>query len=185
MIQQIGDPEVRLLATIAGTIEQDYQDVDTDWERSPFAWIKTLASRRAGAVFESLVAGWCAAKGLDVIRSPDSDADRVISGLRTEIKGSTLWRNGSYKFQQLRDQDYNLVVCLGISPFDAHCWVIEKAVVMSLWNDGVIRSQHGGATGSDTAWITVNPANPPAWLLPYGGTLRAGFARIQSLTRQI
>ena len=39
MTQQIGDPEVRLLATIAGTIEQDYQDVDTDWVRSPFGWI--------------------------------------------------------------------------------------------------------------------------------------------------
>jgi len=185
MTQRIADPEVRLLATIAGTIKQDYQDIDTDWEHSPFGWIKTLASRRAGAVFESLVAGWCAAKGLDVVRSPDSDADRVISGLRTEIKGSTLWRNGSYKFQQLRDQNYDVIVCLGVSPFDAHCWVIEKDVVMKLWNDGVIRSQHGGATGSDTAWITVSPAQPPAWLSPYGGTLSTGFACIQSLAGQI
>ncbi len=184
MTQPIHDPEVRQLAAIAGIIEQDYRNANTDWIHSPFGWIKTLPSRSSGAVFESLVAGWCAAKGLDVARSPDSDDDRVISGLRTAIKGSTLWRNGSYKFQQLRDQDYSIVVCLGVSPFDAHCWVIEKVAVMECWDNGVIRSQHGGATGSDTAWITVNPANPPSWLRPYGGTLNEGFARLQSLIGQ-
>ena len=183
MVTRIIDPEVQRLATIAEVIEQDYRNAATDWAHSPFGWIKSLPSRSAGAVFESLVAGWCAAKGLDVVRSPDSDADRVIAGLRTEIKGSTLWRNGSYKFQQLRDQNYSIVVCLGISPFDAHCWVIEKADVMALWNAGAISSQHGGASGSDTAWVTVNPGNPPSWIRPYGGSLAAGFARLEFLTR--
>ena len=185
MSTRIHDPEVQQLAAIAGIIEQDYQNAATDWANSPFGWIKALPSRSAGAVFEALVAGWCAAKGLDVTRSPDSDADRIISGMRTEIKGSTLWRNGSYKFQQLRDQNYSMVVCMGISPFDAHCWVIEKATVMALWNDGVISSQHGGSSGSDTAWITVNPSKPPDWMRPHGGTLSAGFAQLQTLIRQI
>lgn len=181
MIAQIHDPEVQHLATIAGIIEQDYRNAATDWAHSPFGWIKALPSRSAGAVFEALVAGWCAAKGLDVTRSPDSDADRIISGLRTEIKGSTLWRNGSYKFQQLRDQHYSMVVCLGISPFDAHCWVIPKDDVIRLWTTGEITSQHGGAGGSDTAWITADPANPPDWMRAYGGTLAQGFARIKNL----
>ena len=183
MTTQIHDPEVQRLVAIAGIIEPDYRNAATDWTHSPFGWIKALPSRSAGAVFEALVSGWCAAKGLDVTRSPDSDADRIISGLRTEIKGSTPWRNGSNKFQQLRDQNYSVVVCMGISPFDAHCWVIEKDAVMELWNDGVISSQHGDASGSDTAWITVNPANPPNWIRPYGGTLSEGFAQLQSLTR--
>ena len=178
----INDPEVQHLAAIAGILEQDYRNAATNWTHSPFGWIKALPSRSAGAVFESLVAGWCAAKGLDVTRSPDSDADRVMSGLRTEIKGSTLWRNGSYKFQQLRDQNYGMVVCLGVSPFDAHCWVIEKDTVMTLWSNGTISSQHGGASGTDTAWITVNPEQPPDWIRPLGGSLSAGFARIQTLT---
>jgi hypothetical protein len=56
---------------------------------------------------------------------------------------------------------------------------------MALWDAGIVRSQHGGAGSSDTAWITVNPATPPDWLFPYGGTLAAGLAQIQSLTRQI
>ena len=185
MTARIIDAEVRRLAIIAGVLEPGYRDAAGDWVHSPFGWIKVLPSRRAGAVFEALVASWCAEEGLDVTSSPDSDADRIISGLRTEIKGSTLWANGSYKFQQLRDQNYSIVVCLGISPFDAHCWVIEKGDLMALWNDGVISSQHGGAGGRDTAWITVNPANPLDWLWTYGGTLEAGLARLRSLTRQI
>ncbi len=181
MTVRIQDPEVQRLAAIAGIIEPDYRGAASDWDQSPFGWIKTLPSRSSGAVFEALVAGWCAAKGLDVIRSPDSDADRIISGLRTEIKGSTLWKNGSYKFQQLRDQNYKIVVCLGISPFDAHCWVLDKDAVMAMWANGTISSQHGGASGSDTAWITVNPNSPPDWLRPLGGTLSAGFSRIQAM----
>lgn len=183
MVPRIRDAEVQLLASIAAAIENDYRSGATDWVHSPFGWIKTLPSRSAGAVFEALVAGWCAAKGLDVMRSPDSDADRVIAGLRAEIKGSTLWRNGSYKFQQLRDQNYRIAVCIGISPFDAHCWVIEKTTIMELWSAGVISSQHGGASGSDTAWVTVNPDKPPEWLRPLGGTLTEGFERIQSIIR--
>jgi hypothetical protein len=52
------------------------------------------------------VAGWCAAKGLDVTSSRNPEADRVIAGKRVEIKFSTLWESGVYKFQQIRDQDY-------------------------------------------------------------------------------
>ncbi len=185
MTTQIQDPEVRRLATVASVLSDDYRIANDPWAGSPFAWLKNIpSSSTRGKAFQDIVERWCAAKGLDVTRSPDKDADRVISGLRTEIKGSTLWQNGSYKFQQLRDQNYGMVVCLGVSPFDAHCWVIEKETVMTLWSNGKISSQHGGASGRDTAWITVNPDQPPNWLRPYGGTLGAGFARLQSLTRQ-
>ena len=61
------------------------------------------------------------AKGFDVAKSPDSQADRIIAGARAEIKTSTLWKNGVYMFQQLRDQNYAFVICLGISPLNAHC----------------------------------------------------------------
>jgi hypothetical protein len=44
MTQPIHDPEVRQLAAIAGIIEQDYRNANTDWIHSPFGWIKTLPS---------------------------------------------------------------------------------------------------------------------------------------------
>lgn len=161
MQYQIKDPEVLMLATIAGTLKGDYvrEGPDDPWAGSPFAWIRTRPSRQVGKIGEQLVAGWCAAKGLDVTRSSNSEADRVIAGRRVEIKFSTLWESGVYKFQQLRDQDYEFAVCLGISPFDAHCWVISKAVL----RQHVIghTPQHTGKGGTDTFWLSFDASSPP------------------------
>jgi hypothetical protein len=176
MRREIRDPEVALLASLSGTIRADYAAEDLEWEGSPFAWIRTRRSRQVGAIGEKLVAGWCAAKGLDVTRSPDSDADRVVQGKRVEIKFSTKWKSGGYKFQQLRDQDYEYAICLGVSPFDAHCWVLAKSLVLKMWGqpEGP-QSQHGGAAGRDTAWLTVDPLNIPEWLTGCGGSLSDAF----------
>jgi len=104
MSPQLVDPEVQLLASIAATLKADYvREGSADpWAGSPFAWIRTRPSRQVGKIGEQLVSGWCAAKGLDVVASHDSQADRVIAGRRVEIKFSTLWESGSYTFQQLR-----------------------------------------------------------------------------------
>ena len=179
--QEIADPEVREIAVYAQLIRADYDTDDPDpWQDSPFAWIKTRPSRQVGAIGEKLVAAWCAAKGFDVLRSPDSEADRIIEGHRIEVKFSTLWTNGGYKFQQVRDQNYDYLFCLGISPFDAHAWIIPKSVLLT----HVIghMGQHTGATGTDTAWIGFTVGKEFEWMKPYGGslaavhTLIAGFA---------
>lgn len=119
MTRRITDPDVALLATLSTSVEADYAPDDLQWEGSPFVWIKSRPSRQIGAIGEKLVAGWCAARDLDVTRSPDSDADRVIGGRRCEIKFSTRWKSGVYKFQQIRDQDYEFAILLGVCPFDA------------------------------------------------------------------
>jgi hypothetical protein len=145
------------------------------WLGSPFAWIRTRQSRQRGAIGEQLVAGWSAAKGLDVLRTGDSDSDRVINGKRVEIKFSTLWETGVYKFQQIRDQRYDLCLCLGISPFSASCWVVPKDVLLERpFRDG-LSHQHGGRAGVDTIWLSFQAGRPPAWLAAYGGTLAAAF----------
>ncbi|HOV74918.1 MAG TPA: hypothetical protein PK967_13190 [Candidatus Hydrogenedentes bacterium] len=132
---------------------------------------------------KDLVAGWLAARGFNVVRSGDSDADRIIENKRVEIKISTLWANGCYKFQQLRDQRYDLAICLGISPFDAHCWIIPKEDILRLWKvEHRISSQHGGQGGADTAWIDVHPDNPPAWLQCYGGSPSDAIFALSKIT---
>ena len=172
MDQRIVDRDVKLLASIAGMLEGEYKQAD-NWRGSPFAWIRTCPSRQRGKIGEQLVSGWCAEKGLSVGRSGDTEADRVIKDHRVEIKFSTLWANGVYKFQQIRDQDYELLVCLGLSPFEARCWVIPKAALY----DHVIghTPQHTGAGGTETFWLSVRPNEPPAWMKSYGGTLDQAF----------
>ncbi|RIL04970.1 MAG: hypothetical protein DCC71_12205 [Proteobacteria bacterium] len=171
--REIVDEDVRLLAGIASTLSVEYAAEDLAWAGSPFGWIKTRPSRQVGTIGEKLLAGYLAAKDFDVVKCPDSDADRIVSGVRAEIKFSTLWREGFYMFQQLRDQNYAVAICLGLSPFDAHCWAIPKPVIMAgIGKVEGLAPQHGGARGRDTAWLQVNPLAIPAWLGPYGGSLR-------------
>jgi hypothetical protein len=181
-VPQISDPEVQVLATLSGTLAVDYVRAEDDpWVGSPFAWILNQPSRSRGAIGEKLIAGWCATKGFDVVRSPDSEADRIVEGHRFEIKFSTLWKSGGYKFQQIREQDYEYCFCLGISPFDAHAWLLPKAVL----REYVIghMGQHTGATGTDTAWLGFEAGSPYAWMEPYGGSLSAVRDLIASLGR--
>ncbi|MCY3808488.1 MAG: hypothetical protein OXG58_03455 [Gemmatimonadetes bacterium] len=105
-----------------------------------------------------------------------------MEGVRTEIKFSTLWKNQSYKFQQIRDQDYELLVCLGISPFTAHAWVFEKEFLVS--NTGALAGlsgQHRGAEGRDTTWLSVSPADVHPWMGAFGGDLRTAMQRLRAL----
>lgn len=164
-------------------LSASYQDEDLEWRNSPFAWIKSRPSRQRGKIAEELVAGLCDTEGLIVARSPDSDADLIVEGVRVEVKSSTLWKNGRYKFQQLRDQNYEIAVCLGLSPSNAHCWALPKDVLLQNWEDGStgIGSQHAGSAGTDTAWIDLDPHQPPTWMQPYGGSLEEGMTAIRFL----
>ena len=179
----ITDPEVRLLATYSGSLRDQYGKTNEIWEGSPFAWIKTRPSRQVGTIGEKLVSGYLAARGFDVTRSPDREADRLIKRTRAEIKLSTLWENGLYKFQQLRNQNYRFVICLGISPFDAHCWILPKNVIMKQWSIGGTQSHHRGKAGRDTAWLQVDPNNVQNWLREWGGSLSEATSIVTRITK--
>jgi hypothetical protein len=171
-----------LLATAANYIRADFHEVRLAWDGSPFEWVLKLPPGSKGKLGKQLVFQWCALKGLAVDRSPDSEADMLINGHRVEIKFSTLWKAGIYKFQQIREQDYEYSVCLGISPFEAHCWVVSKSIL----RQNVIGhlGQHTGLSGQDTAWFPVSPNKPPVWLGPCGGTLDQAFIVLKNLSHR-
>lgn len=179
----IQDPNFEILAEISRELEKKYPSEDAAWKDSPFSWIRTRPSRQVGAIGEELVTRWLEALRIPVICCGDAHADRIIQGKRVEIKFSTLWGDGRYKFQQIRDQHYDLVICLGVSPFSAHCWVLPKEDIIRLWKEEhKIMSQHGGQGGVDTAWIIVDPENPPEWLKPYGGSLAVAISVLRKIT---
>lgn len=171
-----------LLATAANYIKGDLEKDYMAWENSPFEWVLRLPPGSKGKLGKHLVYQWCALKGLAVDKSPDSEADMLINGHRVEVKFSTLWKTGIYKFQQIRDQNYEYSICLGISPYAAHCWVVSK-IVLRKYVIGHM-GQHTGSSSQETAWFPVDPKNIPYWLSPFGGTLSDAFIILKTLSRR-
>lgn len=63
------------------------------------------------------------------------------------------------------------------------CCMIPKGDIIRLWkHEQGISSQHGGAGGSDTAWIDVVVDSPPSWLSQYGGTLGEALRELSKIT---
>lgn len=180
MINSLSE-EVQLLAHAASFIRNEFIDSEDKWEDSPFKWIVKLPSASKGKIGKRLVAQWCALKDFTINKSPDSEADILINGHRFEIKFSTLWKSGIYAFQQIRDQNYEYCICLGISPFDAHCWIISKKTLL----ENVIghMGQHTGVDASETSWLRINPSNLPDWLKLCGGTLNSAFEILAKIKR--
>jgi hypothetical protein len=176
----MSESDFDLLASAANFIKKDLEKEYINWKGSPFEWVLRLPAGTKGKLGKQLVTQWCALKGLAVDKSPDSESDMLINEHRVEVKFSTLWEKGFYKFQQIRDQNYEYSICLGISPFTAHCWVVSKKIL----KENVIGhlGQHTGSQGQETAWFSVNPENPPAWLSSYGGTLDKAYFVLKSLS---
>lgn len=162
----VGDQHLKNFIEVTNKLSAEYAEQLEGWTESPFAWILTLPSRTRGAVGEKIVTEWLTSNGCKVTRPPHSGCDRIVNGVNMEIKFSTRWKSGGYKFQQLRDQDYASVFCLGLSPQDVHAWLIPKAVA---WDHAT--PQHGGKAGKDTKWLSFPADSPPGWLSAYGGSL--------------
>lgn len=167
---QIDDNDTAMFAAIATQMSKDHVKADDDpWIGSPFQWLQNIPPRAKGTIGEKLVAAWASTLGFDVVRPKGSDADRIINGRRIEVKFSLLWESGIYKFQQIRDQEYDFVFCLAISPFEVHAWLIPKSVL----KEHVIghMGQHTGVNATDTSWFGFKPDEPFEWMKPYGSTL--------------
>jgi site-specific DNA-methyltransferase (adenine-specific) len=165
-------------ASLARYFRSEYEEESVLWEDSPFDYIVELSPPRKGSLGKKMLTKWCQVKGLIVETSTEKAVDAIINGHRIVIKTSFLWSEGFYKFQQIRDQNYDYIICLGLSPQTAHCWIMGKDYVLANST-----SQHGGSHGTGTSWFTVHPDNPEEWLIPCGGTLDNVFKILLSLGR--
>lgn len=164
----------------AGTSGKPWKDPSRGGEISPFAWIRQLPSRRVGAIGDGFVSQILSAHGFTVSKPNSSEYDMVVNGLRLEVKFSTLWETNKYKFQQIRDQDYDGAMFLGISPDVAHMWYVPKAALMDAWERGQLLGQHGGQGARETAWCEIVPNEIPQWLAPYGPTQEQALAVLRA-----
>jgi len=141
------------------------------WRGSPFKWVQSLPPGRRGAVGRQLFQQWARNQGLqaETHTSPDRQIFVVANGAQVQVKLSTLWRNGFYRFQQIRDRDFDFCLFLGLSPQSVHAWLVPKEV-LDVHVIGHL-GQHTGAGASETAWVTVYPKEVPGWLEPFGGSL--------------
>jgi hypothetical protein len=162
----VGDEHLKKFIEVTNGLSEKYAKHLEGWMDSPFSWILTLPSRTRGAVGEEIVATWLVSNGCKVARAGQSGFDRIVNNVNIEIKFSTLWKSGGFKFQQLRDQDYAYVFCLGVSPATVQAWLIPKAIA---WEHAT--PQHGGAIGKDTKWLCFQADSPPKWMSDYGGSL--------------
>jgi hypothetical protein len=153
-------------------------DEDIAWLGSPFAWIREHASGTKGSIGRGLAAAIFESIAPPVVRT---GLALRVNGAQIRVKFSMAWNLQSFRFQQVRDDPFEYIFCLGLRPDVAYGWLIPRPelIVDGVWQErDNLTGQHGGIVGTDTHWFEVDPANPPEWLVHYGGTLAQVEARI-------
>lgn len=169
------ESDLALFTRLSAEVQLGFEDVAAHvWEASPFGWIRKEPSRRKGAIGESLVQDWARHQGIAVERARSSGHDCMLDGVAVEVKLSLLWRGGEFAFQQIRDQDYAVACLLGLEAQRVHLWAVPKDVLRDHST-----GQHTGAAAQDTKWLRFLANDPPAWLAPYGDSLREARAALE------
>jgi site-specific DNA-methyltransferase (adenine-specific) len=158
-------PDFLMLSYTASSLQQKLEDMNDLWKNSPFEWVLQLPPRSKGKLARNLIISWCASRGLHIDRKNDVSETIVVNGIQYAVKFSMLWKNGVYQFQQIKSQGPKYVVCFGISPLEAHCWIFERdyAIIHG-------KKQHKGANDAEY-WLSIDPKSIPEWVQGHGGTL--------------
>ena len=133
-----------------------FQSITDDIEKdiyigSVFLPLKNLSSKKKGAMFEKLYHEFKLSQGCVVTKPINSDHDRIVDGVKVEIKGSFLWGDGShFRWQQIRtNQDYDVVVFIAVYPdriefYQADKQTIKDNIEVQDSEGKWIYNQHGG-----------------------------------------
>jgi hypothetical protein len=166
-------------STLEGAIEAAREDLsaaagDGPWSNSPYKWLRDLQSRTRGKAGEQIISGWLKSEGFTVGKASSSNSDRSIELTQVEIKLSTQWDSGEFRFQQIRDQDYKFIILLGVLPQEVKVWILPKKVALKHSTP-----QHTGKTGAETRWLAFDAENPPKWLSRYGGDVSRAVSAVR------
>jgi len=155
------------LVEITNSLKPNYPE-SAAWADSPFNWIRSLPPNNKWSIARIAICGLFQRYGITA--STYRYQIRVNgNGLLQRI--ALMWETSEIKYQNIRDINFDFVICLALYPHSAYGWLIPKC---EIWADGVIRTDNLGITsqhkGAD-AWVHINPENPQPWLRKYGGTI--------------
>ncbi len=154
------------LAIKSNYIRAKLQVQNDQWKNSPFEWVQQLPARTKSKLGKHLVTTYLSSNGFIVEETNNiSGVGLLINNSIVSIKFSSLWDRGYYKFQQIRSSGYDYLLCFGLAPYDAHCYIFEREHVLSH-----AKVQHKGTKG-DEYWISIDPLNPPSWAIGHGGSI--------------
>ena|ERR1035441_10415392 len=176
-------PGLAAIEAISSDLKKQYDSPeDAEWRNHPLEWIRGQASARIGKIGRLLVQGLCERVGLQAVAVGYS---LRIAKKTIQVRFSTGWSGGGFKFEQLRNESYAAVFCLGITPSRAFAWVIPKGVIFKadgtiLRKDG-LTPQHKGKGGSDTAWINVDVQSIPPWMDQCGGSVAEAISSLKTV----
>lgn len=136
-------------------------DIENDiWKGSKFEKLKKTPSPRArGAMAERLLKQILIKKGCKITKpkSKSSEYDLHVNGLRVEVKMSTLWNSNesSFKWQQIRNQEYDLILFMAVYPNELKIWGATKETIRKeVFGKDELR-QHAGKNGKqELYWIS-------------------------------
>ena len=144
-------------------------------------WFKRLSSKRKGKAGELMVGATLESMGVEVSSSKEARKNKLVSseiklsdydlflksiGLKAEVKTSTMWGEGlNFTFQQIRDQDYDIIIFQFILPDRELLYYCTKEDAQNyIMIDG--HGQHGGGDATETYWITFDLDHVPNYIIP-------------------
>lgn len=127
------------------------ESFDPRYEGSKFENYKKLGAKQKGAVSERMLSTILEGLGYKVESSLNSDHDRIVNGVKVEMKTATLIKDTEEKlsFLQIRpDQDLERYLMTAILPNSLEMYWIEKDKILELIEKGRVYPQHGGKKGN-------------------------------------
>lgn len=141
------------------------------YQKSAFAPLKSMSSRKKGKYFESISKDYLNSLGFTISKSISSDHDFFAEKIKIEVKGSFLWEgNKGFKFQQIRtNQDYDILMFVSVFPERIEFHACSKATSKQYLevqddNGKWIHNQHGGNKTNSGAFLISGYPNEIAWM---------------------
>ena len=127
------------------------------WANSKFESFRNIPSPKSkGAQGEKLVSQIFEQLGYEIEKPLNSDHDRIIGGYKTEIKLSTTWNETlfNWTWQQIRDQDYERIIFVGINPNECYVyWATKEDLRKHILGQDQHRQHAGKDGGQELYWI--------------------------------